>query len=86
MLFVWEQFCSCSTYDKHGMLRLWWWREITNVECPNNTKANIQAFNTQANNNGIYIKANGTQAHYTQAHYMQAHYTQANSVITMPKD
>jgi hypothetical protein len=59
------------------MLRLWWWNEITHDERPNNTKANIQAFNTQANNNDI------VQAHYTQAYLdfwriSQTHYTKAN--------
>jgi hypothetical protein len=59
------------------MLCLWWWKQIIDYERPNNAKANIQAYNTQANNDDI------VQAHYPQAYLefrrvSQTHYTKAN--------
>jgi hypothetical protein len=58
------------------MLCLWWWKQIID-ERPYNAKANIQAYNTQANNDDI------VQAHYPQAYLefrriSQTNYTKAD--------
>jgi GTP cyclohydrolase II len=42
------------------MLRLWRWREIIDYKRPNNAKANVRAYNTQANN-GDTVQAHKSQ-------------------------
>ena len=59
------------------MLCLWWWEQIINYERPDNTKANIQAFNTQANDDDI-VQTHYTQAYFGERRVSQAHHTKAN--------